>query len=138
MSQQTDILIVGAGPAGLSISRALANSTLRLTIIDPQSAETLANPPFDGREIALTHPSKNLLETLDIWQRIPKDQIHPLRQAKVQNGNTPPQLHFPTPKNQPQRPTHRHPRLSRQQPPHPPKRLPSLPTPTKPPLAPTR
>lgn len=98
MSQQTDILIVGAGPAGLSISRALANSTLRLTIIDPQSAETLANPPFDGREIALTHPSKNLLETLNIWQHIPEDQIHPLRQAKVQNGNTPPQLHFPTPK----------------------------------------
>lgn len=93
----SDIIIVGAGPSGLSLARSLADSSLQLTIIDPHSEAELADPPFDGREIALTHPSKQLLQDLDIWQRFPKDEIYNLREAKVINGNSPYQLHFSLP-----------------------------------------
>lgn len=102
MTQTHDIIVVGAGPAGLSFCRSMAGSGLSLAVVDNHDAATLAEPPFDGREIALTHPSKATLEQLDIWSRIPGDDIHFLREASVVNGDSPYQLHFPLP------PTNRH------------------------------
>lgn len=97
MKQTADIIIVGAGPAGLSLSRSLANSGLSICQIDGLEQGVLANPPFDGREIALTHPSKKILENLDIWSRIPAEEIFQLKEATVVNGTSPLQLHFPQP-----------------------------------------
>lgn len=97
MSLDTDIIIVGAGPAGLSFCRSLADSDLRLTVIESHSQDTLADPPFDGREIALTHPSKANLESLGIWQHFAEDEIYDLRDAKVTNGDSPYSLYFPVP-----------------------------------------
>ncbi len=97
MSMQSDIIVAGAGPAGLSLCRSLADSRLTITVITPHSAEELENPPFDGREIALTHPSRNILATLGIWQRFPEEEIHHLREAKVINGTSEHELHFPLP-----------------------------------------
>ena len=53
-----DVVIVGAGPVGLSFARALTGISLNIAIIDRQTSASLANPPEDGREIALTHLSK--------------------------------------------------------------------------------
>lgn len=97
MNPTPDLIVVGAGPAGLSFCRALANSKLNIHLVETQDAATLADPPFDGREIALTHPSKHMLEDLGIWSRIPAEEIHPLREAKVLNGTSPYELHFPLP-----------------------------------------
>lgn len=81
-----DIIIVGAGPAGLCFARSLADSGLRLAIVEPQSEALLKDPAFDGREIALTHQSVHLLEAMGVWQHIPAAQIHALRDAKVMDG----------------------------------------------------
>ena len=59
-----DIVIVGGGPAGLSFAAALAGSGLRLAVVERLGATELADPPFDGREIALTHRSVELLQGL--------------------------------------------------------------------------
>lgn len=83
-----DVAVVGAGPAGLSFARALSGSGLKVTVIDPASVEELAEPAFDGREIALTHASKQRLEALDIWSRLPADEISPLRDACVYDGDS--------------------------------------------------
>ena len=83
-----DIAVIGAGPAGLCFARALAGSGLDVTVIDPASSEALAEAAFDGREIALTHGSKQRLETLDIWSRLPADEISALRDAWVFDGNS--------------------------------------------------
>ena len=61
-----DVVIVGAGPAGLSFARTLADSGLQLALVEPQDAESLENAAFDGREIALTHHSIHLLGKLGI------------------------------------------------------------------------
>ena len=93
----TDIVVVGAGPVGLAFARQLKDSRLRVTIIEKAPLETLKNPPYDGREIALTHLSCEIMQRLGMWQRIPENEIYRLRDAKVFNGTSDYTLHFPQP-----------------------------------------
>jgi len=81
-----DILIAGAGPAGLCFARALAGTPLRLGIVEAQPEATLADPPYDGREIALTHHSARILRELGLWDRFGPEEVSPLRDACVLNG----------------------------------------------------
>ena len=97
MSLYSDILVVGAGPAGLSFAAELVGSGLKVTLIEKSPLEVLQNPPYDGREIALTHLSREIMQRLGMWDLIPKDEIYPLRDAKVLNGQSDYQLHFPQP-----------------------------------------
>ncbi|MBL4793547.1 MAG: FAD-dependent monooxygenase, partial [Citromicrobium sp.] len=89
-----DIIVVGAGPAGLAFTRALADSGLSIALVERQPADVLAAPPVDGREIALTHRSVATLEKLGAWGRIPPDEIFALRAARVYNGRSPLALGF--------------------------------------------
>jgi ubiquinone biosynthesis UbiH/UbiF/VisC/COQ6 family hydroxylase len=81
-----DILVTGAGPAGLCLARALRGTGLRVALVDAQPRDALASAPFDGREIALTHHSRAILQRLGIWSRIPPAHVSPLRDALVMNG----------------------------------------------------
>jgi len=89
-----DVTIVGAGPVGLSFARALSDTSLNIAIIDRQTSKSLANPPEDGREIALTHLSKKILTSFGIWQEIDQNEISLIKEAKVINGVSPYSLHF--------------------------------------------
>jgi len=89
-----DVTIVGAGPVGLSFARALSGTSLNIAIIDRQTSKSLANPPEDGREIALTHLSKKILTSFGIWQEIDQNEISLIKEAKVINGASPYSLHF--------------------------------------------
>ena len=80
------VLIVGAGPAGLCLARALAACGLDVDMVERQPQAALAEPAFDGREIALSHGSIRILERLGIWSRIPQAEIHPIRSAQVSDG----------------------------------------------------
>jgi len=82
----TDIAIIGAGPVGLCLARALAGSGLSITLLEKQLLPALQTPAFDGREIALTHASHAQLRALGIWPRIAPGEISPLRDARVLNG----------------------------------------------------
>lgn len=89
-----DIIIIGAGPAGLSFARSLANSGLQIAVIEKQSKEQLAAPEFDGRDIALTHQSVRILEELGIWARFEPDDRPAIHEAKVLDGSSPYALSF--------------------------------------------
>ena len=91
---KTDIIIMGAGQAGLCFALSLANTNLNIVIIDKQSAEALTNFEPDGRDLALTHNSKKILEDLGVWERIPKEFISSINEAKVLDGNSEYALHF--------------------------------------------
>lgn len=93
----TDILIVGAGPAGLAFARQFKNSRLRIIMIEKAPLASLQNPAYDGREIALTHRSREIMQNLGMWQRVPENEIYRLRDAKVYNGTSDYTLHFPQP-----------------------------------------
>ena len=86
---KADVVIVGAGPAGLCLARSLSGHGLSIRIIERQPEAELAAPPFDGREIALTHASQRILEDLGLWQRFCAEEIAPLRDAQVLNGPSP-------------------------------------------------
>lgn len=85
-SQRSDVLIVGAGPAGLSLATSLAQVGLQVTVLEQQQASALAAPPADGREIALTHPSVATLQRLGSWQRLAAHEVGLLREAQVHDG----------------------------------------------------
>lgn len=94
-----DIAIIGAGPAGLSFALSLRDSGLNVAIIEKQSAADLAAPPIDGRDIALTHLSRSLMQQQGSWQRIEPEQISPIEKAEVLDGDSPYTLSFDTPQD---------------------------------------
>lgn len=83
-----DIVIIGGGPAGLSFARSLADSGLSVLVVERSPVEALAEPAIDGRDIALTHLSKKILTEMGVLERIPPEEIAPIRQAKVINGDS--------------------------------------------------
>lgn len=93
-STHHDVIIIGGGPAGLAFARSLAGCGLDIVIIERQPLEALADPAFDGREIALTHRSAGIMAALGAWDRIDPAEIAPLRKAVVLNGGSPFALSF--------------------------------------------
>ena len=89
-----DIIVIGAGPAGLGFARALEGSGLEIALVETQSEAVLADPPEDGRDIALTHTSEKIMHDLGMWPHIPADQVGLIRDAKVLNGTSAFALHF--------------------------------------------
>ena len=70
----SDIAIVGGGPAGAALALALRDSGLRITVLEAR-AERLS----DTRPIALSHGSRLLLERLGAWHGLnptPINNIH--------------------------------------------------------------
>lgn len=89
-----DIVVIGAGPAGLSFASSLADTEINVLIAERQPLVELSDPAFDGRDIALTHFSHKLMTEMDIWSRMPKDDVFPIKEAKVLDGDSSYALHF--------------------------------------------
>ena len=89
-----DIVVVGAGPAGLCFARSLAGSGLKIALVERQPRAALADPAEDGREIALTHRSQRLMQALGLWARLADDDVSELRDALVLDGDDEDGLRF--------------------------------------------
>ncbi len=89
-----DIVIVGAGPAGLALACGFANTKLKVAIIDKLSKKILVNPAIDGREIALTHHSANILKKIGVWNYIPNELISVIKEAKILDDSSKYSLNF--------------------------------------------
>ncbi|MDC0411592.1 FAD-dependent oxidoreductase, partial [Luminiphilus sp.] len=80
--RNADVLIVGAGIAGLSLAIALSKSDLNVVVIDgadrPKPVnEGVALDDWDLRVSALTPTSIHFLESLGVWQKIPNERTAP-------------------------------------------------------------
>ena len=82
----SDVLIVGAGPAGLSLAISLAQAGFTATVVEQHSDSALAAPAPDGREIALTHPSRSTLQRLGSWALLADHEVGPISEAQVHDG----------------------------------------------------
>ena len=85
-NKNVDVAIIGSGPAGLSFALSLAKTGLKIVLLDQQSLDSIAKPQLDGRDIAMTHLSKTILTELGVWQHFPDNAVHPIKEAKVING----------------------------------------------------
>ena len=85
-THHSDVLIVGAGPAGLSLATSLAQAGFTATVVEQQSDDTLAAPAPDGREIALTHPSRDTLQRLGSWGLLAGHEVGTICEAQVHDG----------------------------------------------------
>ena len=63
-ARDVDVLIVGAGPVGTTLALALADSPLRVLLLDRQPAGAWRKDP---RALALSHGTRQLLERLGAW-----------------------------------------------------------------------
>ncbi|MEZ5563043.1 MAG: 5-demethoxyubiquinol-8 5-hydroxylase UbiM [Gammaproteobacteria bacterium] len=88
MASERDVVIIGAGPAGLSLAISLADAGFGVTVVEKLPRATLADPAPDGREIALTHRAVDILQSLGMWQRFPAGDISPIREARVIDGKS--------------------------------------------------
>lgn len=85
---KVDVAIVGAGPIGLCFANALSRQGVSSMLIDRQSRSAMVAPASDGREIALTRASQQILDRLDVWSRIEPGERAPMRAAKVFDGQS--------------------------------------------------
>lgn len=83
-----DVVIVGAGPAGLSLALSLSQLGLRVAVAERQEEAAVAEPADDGREIALTHRSLRTLRVLGAAQGWSAEEVSPIRTARVYNGRS--------------------------------------------------
>lgn len=97
METACDIAVIGAGPAGLAFAAAMAGSGLDILLVERAPEAALAEPAFDGREIALTRRSQAILGELGAWARIAEADRAPMRAARVLNGASPFALSFAPP-----------------------------------------
>lgn len=83
MNTDYDIIIIGGGAVGLCFAASAARQSLKVLIIEKNTREMLANPAYDGREIAITMQTQHILNELGIWSLIPQTEISEIKRAVV-------------------------------------------------------
>ena len=76
-----DLIIVGGGMVGASLSQALKNSPLNIALVEAFSIKTDQQPSYDDRGIALSYGSQRIFDTMGLWSQLAPfataiDQIH--------------------------------------------------------------
>ncbi len=84
-SKKTDVAIVGGGMAGMSLAVALAQSGLRISLVDRLQAAELASDRFDGRVSALAFSSVRMLRALNLWNAL-EAVAQPINEILVNEG----------------------------------------------------
>ena len=83
-----DIVVVGAGPVGIAFACGFADTNIKIAIIDKLPNAVISNPKIDGREIALTHQSVDILKKLDVWQHFSKKSMAIIKEARILDGDS--------------------------------------------------
>jgi 2-octaprenyl-6-methoxyphenol hydroxylase len=81
-----DVIIVGGGLVGASLACALANSSLRIAIIEafPFSSDDIEyQPAFDARSVALSYVSKQIFAGMGLWSSINKLGVAAIKKIHV-------------------------------------------------------
>ncbi|WP_432463772.1 MULTISPECIES: FAD-dependent monooxygenase [unclassified Agarivorans] len=81
--QAVDIAIIGGGMVGLALARALADSPLRIAIVEPSPAQSPDLANYSLRVSALSLSSQRLLESLGAWDEIVAQRLAPYHDMQV-------------------------------------------------------
>jgi len=83
--KQWDVVIVGGGMVGASFALALRTTKLRTLLIEGVSPESAAQPSFDERTTALGNGSRQIFESLGVWQAM-EPEASPIRSIHVSDA----------------------------------------------------
>lgn len=89
----TEILVVGGGPAGLSLAAALGHAGIGTICIDRAPVEDHLATAHDGRTTAIALGSKRLFEGIGAWQPL-AETASPIREIRTADQHSPLFLHF--------------------------------------------
>jgi 2-octaprenyl-6-methoxyphenol hydroxylase len=93
-STQYDLIIVGGGMAGASLACALADTELRIAIIEAVPWRSDQQPSYDVRTISLSHGSRLIYESMNIWQQIDQRAICPIHSIHISDRGHPGLTHL--------------------------------------------
>ena len=88
-----DVLIIGGGPAGLTLACLLARSGVSAACIDREDPATQAQAAFDGRTTAISLGSRKILERAGVWADLAPHGC-PIETIDILDGDTPTLLQF--------------------------------------------
>jgi len=80
-----DVAIVGGGMVGASLALALADTPLRVLLIEAVAAGNATQPSFDDRTTALGNGARRILQTLGVWEDI-ESRASPIREIHVSDA----------------------------------------------------
>ena len=69
-SLDCDVLIVGGGLVGSALAVALADTPLRVVLVEASDPAVLEQPSFDARVTALANGSKRILAAMGLWSAL--------------------------------------------------------------------
>jgi len=90
---RADVILVGAGMAGMTLALALASAGLKVSVIDRDDPMLWAAQAFDGRVSAIAAGSRRVFETLGLWPAMVAAAT-PILDIRVTDGDQPLFLHF--------------------------------------------
>ena len=74
-----DLIIVGGGMVGASLACALGNSPLKIAVIEATPFESDSQPSFDARTLALAYGSRQIFDSLGLWDEVVQRGVTPIR-----------------------------------------------------------
>ena len=80
-----DVIVVGGGFVGLTISVALAGKRLSVAVVDRAATEIQLCDQYDGRASAIALGSWRVLESIGVGERLRRD-AQPIRDIRVADG----------------------------------------------------
>jgi len=82
MKNDYDIVIVGGGMVGASLACALAPLSLKVAIIEQFPFRSESQPSFDDRSTALAYGSRQIFQTMGLWELI-SDNVSPINKIHI-------------------------------------------------------
>lgn len=90
-----DVIVVGGGLAGLSLTAALGSAGINALCLDRETPAAQLNVKYDGRTTAVSFASQQILDSIGVWPLVEKE-AQPILDIRVTDGNSPKHLHFPS------------------------------------------
>jgi 2-octaprenylphenol hydroxylase len=91
-----DVIIVGAGLVGMTLANALGKYGVRVALVEagaiPKDKPALDN--FDLRVSAITRGSQQIFTTLDVWDGMVGQRVHPFYEMHVWDAAGRGEIHF--------------------------------------------
>jgi 2-octaprenylphenol hydroxylase len=96
MKDDCDIIICGAGLVGSTLAGLLADSGLRIVILESAAAPDSAHASKDIRVSALSLATKNILASIGAWKNIAEAKVQPaaIMAMKIWDAGSRGQVHF--------------------------------------------